>query len=631
MPESAPVNTSNAIPGDDEMRCKAALRRRRSSRIATTLQSGDVGFGVTQDRQVARMTARESTMHSLRLGSTGKGKTTLLELEIRQVIRNRHGVCVIDPHGGFADSLFKNILRWLKVSGAHKGRRVHIIDPSDDAFITGFNPLRGHGRSPSATAESTVKAFGRLFGDEDLSAKPSAQKMMMAVVAALSELNLTLVDAQQLLDIDRGGLFREWALEHIQDPHTHAVISRFHSRTQAARRDAEIDAIGPENRFSVLLRDETTRLMVAQEKHTLDLAEAMDRGDIILVNAQPSKSVGQEACQLVGLLLVRELFSQAMLRTNTHHFHLFIDECQNYIAGAEEILDQSRKFGLHLHLSTQRLGSLRQGGDNLFNAVMAGTFSKLIMGGLPIEDLKVLVEDAWPLDLERPVAALRKPTAIGQHKEWLRNTSEGFGISYGTSVSRTEGDSRGGGTSTSENEAYSYGGGRNWQRDGGGHLTGRGRNQSEMVRWGSSTSDSQSWSSSESTTEGESSSESWSWSEGKSETFVSDYKVLATAVHSLANVVHMTARDVKNLKTGEAVVLSGERDPAWIRIPKVEVPLMGEPELRAFKHSLMRDSPFCVPIQDARANYARLTRETQTKVAGGEVIEPESFKVIRDG
>lgn len=614
------------------MRSKAALRRLQNKsrrRRSVALEQGSVGIGRIEGGAIATMGEDDMRKHSVRFGQTGKGKTTLLESEVRQVILNGHGVVVIDPHGGYPDSLHRNLLRWLCATKAHGNRRIRIVDPSNTDFVMGFNPLLGHGRRPGATAESVTMAFSRLQGEEDLNQKPTLLKMMMGMFAALSELGLTMHDGQKMLDIARGGNLREWMLERVEDPHSHAVIARFHDRCQTSRRDAEIDATGPENRLASLLRDETTRLMVSETENTLNLVEAMDDGDIVLANLMPSRTVGSESVRLIGLLLVRELYSQAMLRRNFHPVHVYIDECQDYIAGAQEILDKSRKFGLHLHLSTQRLGSLREAGEDFFNAVMGGTYTKIIFGGLPVADLKVLVEDAFPIDLERPVEALLKPTVVGQHMEWLDNESTSEGRSRTESVGWSESSTIGGSSGTTATTTTGTNNSGSQSFNANGELVGSGSSDSEGDNTSEGTTNSRSWSEQRGISGSTSHGRSTSRGHGRSQTYVSDYETLASAVHSLENMLHMTARTVKNLQVGEAVAIVGNNDPVWVKIKKLDPVLVGDRELDAFMNDVMAADPATVPIDEARRRYLEHDNRIRALTDDSRVSEPVSYRVKR--
>lgn len=54
-----------------------------------------------------RLDERTRCEHTHIIGTTGGGKTNLIEHMARQDILNGRGVCVLDPHGGHPDSLYR--------------------------------------------------------------------------------------------------------------------------------------------------------------------------------------------------------------------------------------------------------------------------------------------------------------------------------------------------------------------------------------------------------------------------------------------------------------------------------------------------------------------------------------------
>ena len=53
-----------------------------------------------------RLDERSRLEHMHVIGTTGGGKTNLIEHMVRQDILNGRGVCVIDPHGDHPESLY---------------------------------------------------------------------------------------------------------------------------------------------------------------------------------------------------------------------------------------------------------------------------------------------------------------------------------------------------------------------------------------------------------------------------------------------------------------------------------------------------------------------------------------------
>ena len=130
-------------------------------------------------------------------------------------------------------------------------------------------------------------------------------------------------------------------------------------------------------------------------------------------------------------------------------FYLYIDECARFVnEDIGRILDEGRKFGLHLILAHQHLAQLKKAGEEVYQAVMTDAKTKVVFGGLNTEDARVLAEQIFlgELDLDDPKNILSRPVVVGYAREWLRNFS--FGSSYAESYSqakqRGEGSTSGG-------------------------------------------------------------------------------------------------------------------------------------------------------------------------------------------
>ncbi|MEW6638758.1 MAG: type IV secretory system conjugative DNA transfer family protein, partial [Actinomycetota bacterium] len=100
-----------------------------------------------------------------------------------------------------------------------------------------------------------------------------------------------------------------------------------------------------------------------QERSTVNLRRAMDRGEIVLVDG--SGCGPDELKLLLGLFVVRFHFA-ALSRADTppgarRPFLLFCDEVHNYaVPTIEKILAEDRKYGLGLVLATQYLEQMPQ-------------------------------------------------------------------------------------------------------------------------------------------------------------------------------------------------------------------------------------------------------------------------------
>jgi hypothetical protein len=183
--------------------------------------------------------------------------------------------------------------------------------------------------------------------------------------------------------------------------------------------------------------------MVGQTKSTLDIREAMDEGHIILANLSGSSSVYDKDADLFGRLLTRLFLFHAKRRKNTRPFNMILDECQRYLSGdIPTLLAEVRKYAVPVLLSHQWLAQLETESANMLAAVMGGTNCKICFRIKDAEEAEQLAHSIIPLDLERPVGALIKPTVIGHKRATLNSKS------YSKQAAETESQAKTTGIST---------------------------------------------------------------------------------------------------------------------------------------------------------------------------------------
>jgi hypothetical protein len=388
--------------------------------------------------------------HAHVVGTTGAGKTTLLEHCARQDIAARRGVCFVDPHGDHPGSSYRSLLGWMKESGFINSRILHLVDPNAPTHVTGFDPLTlpDETYEPAVIADAALEAFERVWGEEDTNTKPTIQRVLSAVFAALCELRLTLAEARLLFDLeDRAGI-RAWAIESLRDEEAREELQYLHdiANEPRGRQDFRKEVLGPRNRLAKMTRTEAIRTMVGQQAgsgRTLDFRQALDEGHVILVNLAGGPRASDKSCQLLGRLLTRFLFFNAQRRQRPDRpFFFYLDECQLYLSGdVSRMLAECRKYGVGVVLSHQYLGQLEEAGPDILQAVRNCTNVKVafrVKDPMEAEDLAHMVV---PLDLEMPLRASIRPTPIGVELVRLKGESSSEQLSSTEMRTQMEGKS----------------------------------------------------------------------------------------------------------------------------------------------------------------------------------------------
>lgn len=384
-----------------------------------------ISLGTDQTQQVHQLTAKDRSTHLHIIGSSGRGKSRLLEHIIRQDIRQRHGVCVIDPHG----ALYNAVAKWCAYHRLQDRRKIHLIDLTNPDWLTGINPLACDINDPddvSRTVDATVEVFAQVW-QENSNATPLLKRCLRSIFYALAVNERPLKDAPYLATAtDSTGLRRQLTTQ-LGDELFAAIWSDFN----ALREQDFINTFSStNNRLIEFLASPTLRRMFSLTNPVLDLKTCMDEGHIILINLQP-KRISATNARLIGTLITNKLFSLAWIRdekmARLHPFYLFIDECYQFLTDdIEAMLDQSRKMGLHVALAHQRLEQLLKYGEHIYNAVMTNAQTKIVFGGLSDNDAELLSKELLrkEFDYNKPKRILDKPVLIGHDLTYVPSYSE---------------------------------------------------------------------------------------------------------------------------------------------------------------------------------------------------------------
>lgn len=522
--------------------------------------------------EVVALNDEERSRHVHIVGASGSGKSKFMESLLRQDITAGRGLCLIDPHGTLAD----DVVQWCAATGMNDFRKIHVIVPSDLSWTVGFNPLRDDGRSEtSSRVDAMVSACAQVWGGESTNATPLLKKCLRAVFYTLAVRNLTLAEATMLTTSGNVQLRRSLT-DNLPDPILDAVWQEFEG---LQRREFSEQFSSTNNRLMEFLSSPVVRRIIGQQAHALDLRKVMDEDEILIVNLKPGGALSADNARVLGTLLTSELFLLARTRdqhtASSHPFSLYIDECYDYLTSdIEKMLDQTRKFGLHLVLGHQRLGQLGDRFGSIFNGVMAGGQTKVVFGGLSDEDADYMAREIMrtTMNLERPKHILDKPVVVDEVPFWLE--SESWGSNESTTL--TEGETSSWSSSEGESEGSS-----------------QGYNELDEER-GYSESRSSSWSTSSGGARTRSVGETrgTSHARGRSQTLKPVRKMMVTAVHSLEEEMHLAIIKLRELARGTAIVKRPGKPPTYIRTQIIRPALASELGISAFVKATRDASPY---------------------------------------
>ncbi len=350
------------------------------------------------------MTPEMRSTHLYICGSTGTGKSKMLEYLIRQDIskwqQSKCGLLVLDPHG----SLYDGLLNWIAWNEPHlKNVPIVPIDLRQTDWTVAYNVLRPRPKAdPAVIVNNFVQAMSYVWGVDGTDRTPLFARIGSNVLWTLYENKMTLLETEHLIDRTNKRLRAEMS----EGLSKRSVVQDWAFANTLSPRDFDNQISSTINRFHSFLHNEKLRLMFGQDGASLDLGKAIEDGSIILVNlSTEGAQVSEEDAALFATLLLSDLWTAAKERgkgtdaKQVKPFYLYIDEFQNFVTPTiAKNLDQARGFGLHLTLANQFPRQILHTGANglqVYDSVMANTRSKVVFETRGEENLRPLAMELF--------------------------------------------------------------------------------------------------------------------------------------------------------------------------------------------------------------------------------------------
>lgn len=555
-------------------------------------------LGKTEEGRPVYITPEDRKTHMQIIGSTGEGKSKFMEHMIREDILNGNGLCLIDPHG----YLYEDIVKWCWYKRRYlKHRKIILLDPSEDDWAFGFNPLDVRGREIAYHVDAMVKAVAKVWGGEDQDRTPRLKRNLEMIFNALAEKHYSLLETQFLID-PKNEQVRKYLTDGIQNEMIKQQWDYFNMLNPRQFYDEFSSTI---NRMMAFLTTRIIKNTIGQLEDTINFRKAMDEGWIVLVNLSATDKVSEDNARLLGTLIVNDLFMNAKGRPkNSRPFYFYIDECARFInEDIGRIMDEGRKFGLHLILAHQTLAQLRKAGEAVYHSVKTDAKTKVVFGGLNIDDAEVLANQMFigEIDLEEPKESLIKPTVVGHAKTLLKSRSHSKSEAWGGAVGSV--------TSTGESRTQSESISRD--NDSGISTTTRGSGSGQSAS--EAHSESMNWSGSRSE------------SEGVSEAFESVYEDRPTQVYSLEEQIYRNMAIMVNQPMRFASVKLPKQKPETTITPYVD-DIRSKPEwIQKYKKEIFQLAEFIRPRLEVEEEVKQRWIDIK-ETAVGLLAEPKTYR-----
>jgi len=339
------------------------LKSKPAEPPANLPQSG-IGLGINIFRgkeTLVRMADKDRSRHLYVIGQTGTGKSVFMESLIHQDMAKGKGVCVIDPHGEFAEFV-------LSVVPKERIDDVIYFDPGDTARPMGLNMLEidpSHPEQKSMVIDELFGIFDKLY-DLKQTGGPMFEKYFKN--AAYLLLDDYTNEIPVLADISRVLVDDEYRADKLKRE-TNPLIKQFWQlEAEKAGGDQSLANMAPyiSSKITSFVYNEFLRPIINQQISAFNFRRAMDEGKILIVNLSKGK-IGDLNANLLGMIIIGKLLMAALSRvdisdeSSRRDFYLYIDEFQNFTTDSIGIiLSEARKYHLNLIIAHQFIKQLKE-------------------------------------------------------------------------------------------------------------------------------------------------------------------------------------------------------------------------------------------------------------------------------
>lgn len=340
------------------------LRRRRDVVIGDGIDLGDIYAAYPRIRRLA-MSDADRTQHWITFGTTGCGKTRLLEHLVAHDIRRGHNVCVIDPKGD------QDLLAKIVETAAAVGRsdELRLITPAFPTMSMKINPLASYYR-PEEIVQHIVA--GLPMGKEPFFAEVAKEVLLVAVFGHIllhqrlhgraSRPCITLADLRQQVSRKSLDDLHKLLVEYTDDPEIQEI-------------SVALEAIvnSPPDYFSKVTTSLRTTLSqlslgsigaVVGHETGNEFLDHLAEGRRMILVAQTGSLMFRDPALILARVFLSMLQAMAgRLYADGQRFTpplmLYIDEASNVIyPGLEDLFNKARGVGIAIHAYTQSIADI---------------------------------------------------------------------------------------------------------------------------------------------------------------------------------------------------------------------------------------------------------------------------------
>ncbi|MCX6781983.1 MAG: type IV secretion system DNA-binding domain-containing protein [Candidatus Magasanikbacteria bacterium] len=346
------------------------------------------------EESIVRMKRSDRRRHLYTIGKSGGGKSVFIQNLAVQDVQNGEGVCIIDPHGDFAEYVLQHVPK-------ERAEDVIYFNPSDVDRPIGMNMLeiKTEGQKDFATQEM-ISIFYKMVTDPSMIGPMFEHNMRNVMLTLMSDMEMpgTIAEIPRMFTDDA---FVESWKKKLKDP----VVMSFWEKEMAKTSDFHKSEmlgylISKVGRFT---ENAMVRNIIGQSHSGFNFREVMDQKKILIVNLAKGLT-GEINANLLGMIIVSKLQMAALERASLpeeerHDFYLYIDEFQNFITESiATILSEARKYRLELIIAHQYMKQLEDNkGKTTVRDAVLGNAGTIVSFRIGVEDADILQKEFAPV------------------------------------------------------------------------------------------------------------------------------------------------------------------------------------------------------------------------------------------
>ena len=297
-----------------------------------------------------RLAEKDRRRHLYIIGQTGTGKSSFMKQMIEQDLKEGKGLCVIEPHGDFAEHA-------LSVIPPERANDVIYFNPADIERPIGFNPLEFDPNRPEQKTlliNELLATIDKLYNLKETGGPIFDKYFKNACLLLMDDYQYDPTNEKKkpiLADISRVMVDDAWRRDKLSREKDPLVKQFWEMEAEKAGGDAALANMAPyiSTKIDTFVSNDFLRVIINQRNSTIDFEDIINNGKILIVSLSKGR-IGELSGNLLGMTIVAKLLAAALSRVDIPEeqrkdFYLYIDEFQNVTTDSiATILSEARKY-----------------------------------------------------------------------------------------------------------------------------------------------------------------------------------------------------------------------------------------------------------------------------------------------